>query len=324
VGVSAQCHQHSDDDRPPSESLGRKSDSEYEPSEVAVPPNPTSNPSSEHEPDEPEPNDDDLEIRRAKAREIQAYRRFISLPTRWVNAFNEMENLLPKVWLDWSNISPYLQHSWWHTRNDPEMSCIFIDFQFIMDIKHKALLSHRAPARSFTTATGDLYNLYGSVANRIERHRVVFLMARASTEDGTPNHFFAVLFDYDYCRVGIYGNEVGTAPRRYALSGGSQSWAKEWAGPWLWEVIGRQLGWIGEGEEVSLDVVSLMYNNWPQVCSNVFFLTIIIGLTMYLNRTGMTVGRMHPLSFSKHFKERNSLELPPSILRRNSADTRHG
>jgi hypothetical protein len=236
------------------------------------------NSASEREPDEPEPNDGDLEIRQMKVQEIRAYKRLVSLPIRWVNAFNEIEGLLPKTWLDWSNTSLHLQEMWWYTRNHPWMSCIFIDFQLVMDIRHKGQITPRIPARSFTTANGDLHQLYGSVANRLETHKVTFLMARGSTEGGSLNHFFAVVFDYDFERACIYGNEIGASSQYHELFGGSHTWI-DWAGPWLWEVIGRQLGWIHEEQEepVFFDGIRLMYTNWPQVGCNNHFTTNQIG-----------------------------------------------
>jgi hypothetical protein len=211
-----------------------------------------------------------MDLRQQKLDEIQAYRTRAANPLYWVNAFENMHSLLPNIWPFESSLSLPSMDAWWYARNHPWMTCVFIDLLLITELRGQASSNDMPTIQSYGTKENSrLYALCGSVADRLQTHRAVFIITKALGDDSHENHYFVVIFDYDNYRAHIMGNEMRGRNDFHIEHGSSTEWDRKWRGPWLWEVIGRQLGWIAPEACLSYDSVRLIYSYWQQVCDTI-------------------------------------------------------
>ena len=118
---------------------------------------------------------------------------------------------------------------------------------------------------------GAFSNLYGSVVPTTTKRRVCFFLHRRQDELlygktsalAKTNHFFTVLFDYGTHRAYAFGTSC-VSESEVRISMGLESRWNSWQGPGLWEMIGMELGWVGDvGDSATVTVV---IKNWAQVC----------------------------------------------------------
>ena len=191
-----------------------------------------------------------------------------SHPDEWKEVLDQL-HIISDGWLSEKVIYNNILDKWWGVRFSPGKRPIYLAFAEIDEISRGISMRTNKNIAGFTD--GPFFNLYQSTAPRSADKRVCFFLHRNMTalasggERGAttnPNHFFAVLFDYELHSAFIYG-AVSTPDPESVVESGSQSNWDRWFGPELWTDVARLLGWGRvAGDPFTTTVVS---KNWHQV-----------------------------------------------------------
>ena len=175
-------------------------------------------------------------------------------PYEWLDILEDLDVFSPESWLSEKVICRYLMDSWWPLRHEALTTCTYLSFAILHEMSATIGQHGRANTERPTGFTdGPFHGQYGSVIPRVSNRRVCFVLIRKQKSmrmEGnrqvhairSPDHFFAVIFDYDSQRAysfGAFGGTTASVELHTAEEGGWDAWD----GPQLWEQLAHNLGW---------------------------------------------------------------------------------
>jgi hypothetical protein len=195
-------------------------------------------------------------------------------PYEWQEMLEGLDVFGPGQWLSEKVICRSLMDLWWPRRYGAQTGVAYLPFGVVQELS--TAISKRGKEGSSDSrgfAQGPFYGQYSSVIPCLPCKRVGFVLIRnlgsMCSPDSSwaapvqnPNHFFAIVFDYDLQRAHSFGAFCGSQVAVDDLSGNEGSWNK-WYGPQLWRDIASLLGW---GDTLQpFDQVRVVGKEWPQV-----------------------------------------------------------
>jgi hypothetical protein len=197
-------------------------------------------------------------------------------PYEWQEILNNLDVFAPKQWLSEKVICRSLMDLWWPLRYRAQTGLAYLPFAVLQDISTMICQRGQHGLSDRTSFTGGPFEgQYSSVLPCLERRRVGFILIRnlrSMLKTGSrwtdaltdPNHFFAVVFDYDSQSAYSFGAFCGDKTEVRQSDATSSCWGK-WYGPELWPNLAFLLGW--ESALGPPDEVRVISKEWKQVTS---------------------------------------------------------
>ena len=195
-------------------------------------------------------------------------------PYEWQEMLDSLDIFEPNRWLSEKPICRLLMDMWWPLRYSPNTCLAYLPFTVLQDMSIEVSRQGRGNPDDEAGFVGSpLYPQYSSIIPSLLWRRVGFVLIRNLESMRTrgspqmdslqnPNHFFAVVFDYDSQTAHSFGAFCGSRSSVDRLDGSDSTWSR-WCGPELWNSLARSLGWsdaLGPLEEIK--VIS---KEWQQV-----------------------------------------------------------
>jgi len=219
-------------------------------------------------------NEIDPRVRNMMERNHMAYLRQKATPYEWQDILANLNILGPQQWLSEKVICRDLMDLWWPLRHESQTGCVYLPFSIVHENSiaiGKRGVDEQGGITHFRE--GPFHDQYSSVVPRLSHRRIGFVLIRnlglLQTSHGSwtnatesPNHFFAVLFDYDSRRAYSFGAFGGQSTIVRCQVATESDWGS-WYGPELWRCLACQLGW----EEASQpsDDINVITKDWEQV-----------------------------------------------------------
>jgi hypothetical protein len=190
----------------------------------------------------------------------------------WTAVISGLDSIGDKGHIHEKIISNIILEEWWDVRFFLGSRPVYLAYEDIQGLVEDILSESYEPSKSFKdSAFGGLYRSIALKDNLkmasffLERGCVSYPQQNENPMDDRPNHFFAVVFDYETQTAYSFGLELGTLqePVVRVESGEASGWA-QWLGPSLWKAIAYEMGW-GDALQ-NLETVKAVTKIWPQVC----------------------------------------------------------
>ena len=208
---------------------------------------------------------------------IENHKAYIALkasPYEWQEMLDTLEVFEPNRWLSEKPICRLLMDMWWPLRYSLRTSLTYLPFAVLQDMSTS--ISRRGrnnPYDGGEFTDSPLYQQYSSIIPCLPQRRVGFVLIRnlgsMRTQGSSPthalhnpNHFFAVVFDYDSQTAHSFGALSEDRPSVDHLDGTNSTWCR-WYGPELWNALARSLGW--DDALGPLDEIRVISKEWKQV-----------------------------------------------------------
>ena len=154
-------------------------------------------------------NETDARAKALMGRNHMTYLSCKASPYAWQEILSDLTIFGPQQWLSDKAICRFLMDIWWPLRHEPQAGCAYLPLLTVHEISMAIGKRGRDSIGSHVGfQDGPFYSQYSSVIPQLPHRHVGFVLIRnlGSTQVATdswthvinnPNHFFAVVFDYD-------------------------------------------------------------------------------------------------------------------------------
>lgn len=215
----------------------------------------------------------DAEARSLMESNHLAYLHRKASPYEWQDVLANLHVFGPQEWLSEKVICRNLMDLWWPLRHDPGTRCTYLPFSILHELSSNISKQGDGLENLMGFEDGPFHSQYSSIVPQLSHRLVGFVLIRnlGAMQDvncsgkqafTNPNHFFAVIFDYDSQQAYSFGALGGQQTDIQSQEAATSGWDK-WYGPELWKALARYLGW--EDLSTSTRNVRVISKDWKQV-----------------------------------------------------------
>lgn len=193
-------------------------------------------------------------------------------PYEWLEVLGNLDVLAPKGWLSQKVICRLLMDLWWPLRHDKQTPLVYLPLEVLHEVS--VAIQRRAVGTPHVRfEESPFFSQYSSLIPFSSCKRIGFILIRdlhsmklqpfrQNDPIRNPNHFFAVVFDYDSQRAFAFGAFAGGGPASQCQVATESNWNR-WLGHKLWISLAHSLGW--EDALRPFNQVYVVSKEWNQV-----------------------------------------------------------